>query len=87
MTKRPLRKEVIVPMVKANTELIINSAHIHISNINKCLKISKSDIVADFIHLTNNEIIITTNKLANTLDLSTIEKFLKKYCQYQFRFD
>ena len=76
-TKGPSRKEVIIPMAKTNAELIINSAHIHTSNINNCLKNSKSDTIADFIHLTYNGIIITTNKLANPLDLSTIEKYLK----------
>jgi len=76
-TKGLSRKEVIIPMAKTNTELIINSAHIHTSNINNCLKNSKSDTIADFIHLTHNGIIITTNKLANPLDLSTIEKYLK----------
>ena len=64
-------------MVKTNTKLIINLAHIHISNVNKCLKNSKSDIITDFIHVTNNRIIITMNKLANTLDLSIIKKYLK----------
>jgi len=76
-TRELLRKEVIILMAKMNTELIINSAHIHISNVNKCLKNSKSNIVADFIHITNNRIIIIINKLANVLDLSTIEKYLK----------
>ena len=60
-----------------NTELIINSAHIHISNVNKYLKNSKSDIIADFIHVTNNRIIIIINKPANVLNLSTIKKYLK----------
>ena len=78
MTTRELsRKEVIIPMVKYNTELIVNSAYNHIANVNKCLKISKSDIVVDFIHITNNGIIITTIKPANDLNLSTIEKYLK----------
>jgi len=77
MTRELLRKEVIIPIAKSNTELIINSAHTHISNVNKCLKNSKSDIVVDFIQITNNRIIITMNKPANTLDLSTIKKFLK----------
>ena len=76
-TRGPSRKEVIIPIAKSNTELIINSAHTHISNVNKCLKNSKSDIVVDFIRITNNGIIIITNKLANALDLLTIEKFLK----------
>ena len=76
-TRGPLRKEVIIPMAKLNAELIINSAHTHIYNINKYLKNSKLDIVTDFIQITSNGIIITMNKPANTLDLSTIEKFLK----------
>ena len=77
MTRGLSKKEVIIPIAKINIELIINLAHIHISNINKCLKNSKSDIIADFIHVTNNEIIITMNKPANMLNLSTIKKYLK----------
>ena len=77
MTKGLLRKEVIILMAKHIAELIVNSAHIHIANVNKCLKNSKSDIITDFIWSTNNRIIITTNKSANNLNLSTIEKYLK----------
>ena len=76
-TRGLLRKEVIIPMAKHITELIINSAHTHITNVNKCLKNSKLDIVANFICITNNGIVITTNKPANDLNLSTIEKYLK----------
>jgi len=78
MTTRGLsRREVIILMTKVNTELIINSAYIHISNVNNCLKNSKSDIIADFIQININRIVITTNKPANDLDLSIIEKYLK----------
>jgi len=76
-TRGPLRREVIIPMTKVNAELIINSAHIHISNVNKCLKNSKSDTFADFIRFNVNRITITTNKPASGIDLSTIEKYLK----------
>ena len=76
-TKRLLRKEVIIPMAKTNAELIINLAHIYISNINNCLKNSKLDTIVDLICLIYNRIIITTNKLANPLDLSAIEKYMK----------
>ena len=76
-TRGPSRKEVIIPITKSNTELIVKSAHTHITNINKCLKNSKSDIIADFICISNNGIIITMNCPANTSDLSTIENFLK----------
>ena len=65
------------PKINTNTELIVNSAHIYISNINKCLKNSKLDIFADFIQFNVNGIIIMTNKPASDLDLSTIEKYLK----------
>jgi len=71
------RREVIIPMIKTNAELIVNSAHIHTSNVNKCLKNSKSDTFADFIQLNINRIIIMTNKPTSDLDLSTIEKYLK----------
>ena len=60
MTTRGLsRKKVIIPMAKHIAELIINSAHTHITNVNKCLKNSKLDIVANFICITNNGIVIT----------------------------
>jgi len=76
-TRGQSRREVIIPMTKANAELIVNSAHIHVSNVNKCLKNSKSDTFADFIQSNVNGIIITTNKPASDLDLSTIKKYLK----------
>ena len=77
ITRGLLRKEVIISMAKTNAELIINLAYIHISNVNKCLKFSKSNIITDFICVTNNGIIITMNKPAYILDLSTIKKYLK----------
>ena len=76
-TKRLLRKQIIIPMAKSNAELIINSANQFITNINKNLKEIRSDISTDFIHITNNEVIITTDKLANASDLKIIEKCIK----------
>ena len=72
-TKRPSRKQIIIPMAKLNTKLIIYSASSNITNINKCLKNTKLDIIADFICLTNDEVIITTNKLANISNLLIIK--------------
>ena len=76
-TREQSKREVIIPMTKANAELIVNSAHIHTTSINKCLKNSNSNIVTDFIRFNINGIIITMNKPASDLDLSTIEKYLK----------
>jgi len=76
-TREQSRREVIIPMTRANAELIVNSAHIHTTNVNKCSKNSNSNIVADFIRFNTNGIIITMNKPASDLNLSTIEKYLK----------
>ena len=64
-------------MAKSNTELIINSDTQYIANINKCLRSIKSDIFANFIHVSNDEVIITMNKPANISDLTTIKKYIK----------
>jgi len=77
-TRGPSRKEIIIPMTKSNAELIMKSAHKQITNINEHLKNSNSDIIADFICLSNNGVIIITNHPANETELSRIENFLKK---------
>ena len=76
-TKEPLRKQIIIAIAKLNTKLIINLASSNITNINKCLKNAKLDIITDFIYLTNDGVIITTNKPANIFDLSIIKKYMK----------
>ena len=73
-TKGLLRKQIIIPMAKLNTELIINLAS---SNITNSLKNTKSNIIADFICLTNDGVIIITNKPANISDLLIIKKYMK----------
>ena len=77
MMREPSRKQVIIPMAKSNTELIINLANLHIANINKYLKNIKSDVIADFIHITKEEVVITMNKPVNASNLSIIEKYIK----------
>jgi len=47
------------------------------SNINRLLKDIKSEIYADFICSNNRDIIITTNNVASTLGMETIEKYIK----------
>ena len=49
----------------------------HVSNINRALKDIKSDMVADFICADQKSLTITTNKVALSLDLSTIKKYIK----------
>ena len=46
-------------------------------NISRALKKIKSDIMANFIWIDSRELIITTNKVTSSLDLNTIEKYIK----------
>ena len=48
-TRGPSRKQVIVPIVKPNAELIVQSAYQYIANINNCLRNIKSDVIVDFL--------------------------------------
>ena len=63
---------------KINSKTIVFQANIYISNINRLLKDIKSEVLADFIHFDNKEIIITTNKAMATSDYNIIEKYIKE---------
>ena len=75
-TKGLSRKQIIVPINLENTKKFIKDTNSHVTNINRALKNIKLDIAADFIQLDNKEVIITTNKIASTLDLQTIERYI-----------
>jgi len=52
-----------------NANNFVKKSTIHITNINRALKNIKSDVMADFIWVEKNGIIISTNKVTNSLDL------------------
>ena len=64
-------------MSSANTERFMTMLNKYVANINRLLKDIKSDIMADFIWMDNRDLVITTNKVAVTLDLNTIKKYIK----------
>lgn len=76
MTKGPSRKQVIIPMSEENTKMAMDKADSYVTNINRMLKSIKSKTLADFIRVDNRGIIITTNRVANPLDLKTIESYI-----------
>ena len=65
-------------MVKANA---------YIFNINKFLKEAKSNISVNFIWPDNNNILLTTNKVAVASDLSIIEKYFKESNNIEWKED
>jgi len=78
-TKKPSGKQIIIPMSKNNSNIIVSQANIHISNINRLLKGIKSEVSADFICSNNKEVIITTNKAVATSDLNIVEKYIIEF--------
>ena len=68
-TKGPLCKQVIIPISLDNANNFVKKSNIYVANINRALKNIKSDVMADFIWVENNSIIISTNKVTNLLDL------------------
>ena len=78
VTKDPSRKQIIIPIEINNAERVIAQSNMYITNINRLLKDVKSEISTDFIYLSNKGIVITTNKVAISLDLNIIENYIKE---------
>ena len=78
ITKGPSRKQIIIPMSQDNSNIIITCANEHIFNINRLLKSIKSDVTANFLCSDNKGIIVTTNQIASSSDMSIIEKYIKE---------
>ena len=77
MTKSPSIKQVIIPISNENKVKFMKSSSIHITNFNKVLKNIKSEVMADFICMDQVVITIIKNKVILSLDLQTIEKYVK----------
>jgi len=77
-TKGPSRKQVIVPMSTDNNTTFTKNSALHMANINRVLKNTKSDIAADFIRSDANGPVIVTNKVANQSDLQIISQYIRR---------
>jgi len=60
-----------------NANNFVKKSSIHVANINRALKNIKLDVIANFIQVENNGIIISTNKVADSLDLQIIKNYIK----------
>ena len=70
-------KQVIVPMNIENAKYFMRESSMHVININRALKGIKSNVMANFVHLDNKGIIISTNNIAYPSDLQEIEIYVK----------
>ena len=77
-TKRSSRKQVIIPISESNTNIIGSNASFHINSINRYLKETNLNTLANFIHMKKFDIIVTTDQAASVQDMNIIEKVLKE---------
>jgi len=56
----------------------MTQSNTHITNINKWFKNIKSETLVDFMCSDNKRIVVTTYKVAASLDLNIVEKYIKK---------
>jgi len=68
-TKDPSYKQVIIPMNNKLAKRFLKDSSMHIININHALKNILSNMIADFIHTEDKEIIITTNNVSSPSNL------------------
>ena len=76
-TKGPSHKQVIVPMNSEVAGRFLKDSSMHVININHALKNIKSKIMANFIHVKDKGIVISTNNVALPSNLQEIEKYVK----------
>ena len=76
-TKGPSRKQIIIPMSSGNISAFMKNSSLHVANINRELKNSKSDILVDYIRYDSTGILITTNAVGRQSDLSIIDHYIK----------
>lgn len=77
--KKPLRKQVIVFISKINANIIRSSASFHINFINRHLKKTNSNTLANFIYMKKFGIIVITNQVTSVQDIGIIKKVLKEF--------
>ena len=76
-TKSPSFKQVIVPMNDETTKKYLKDSNTYIVSINRTLKSIKSNVMANFIHIDNKDIVISTNNITNPSDLQEIKKYIR----------
>ena len=76
-TKRPSRKQIIIPMSGDNVMSFMKSSSLHVANINRLLHNAKSDVLVNYICSDNTGIMVITNKVAQQSDMSIIDQYVK----------
>jgi len=76
-TKELSRKQVIIPMSSENIISFMKSSSLHVANINRLLRNTKSDVLVDYIRSDNTGITVITSKVTQQSDMSIINQYVK----------
>ena len=76
-TKGPSRKQIIIPMSGENVSSFMKNSSLHVANINRNLRNTKSDVLVDYLRSENSGITVITNKVAQQSDMSIISNYVK----------
>ena len=76
-TKGPSRKQVIIPMSGKNISSFMKDSSLHVANVNRSLRNTKSEVLVDYIWSNNSGIMVITNKVAQQSDLAIIDNYVK----------
>ena len=77
ITKDPSRKQVIISMAKDNIDKFMKNSSIHVANLNRNLKNTKSEVSVDYIRSGPISITVVTNSVLFNSNLLIIEKYVK----------
>jgi len=72
------RKQIIVPMSRDNSVAFLKNLSAYVSNLNRLLKNTKTEVMVDFIRLDPIGLVIATNKVVVQSDLQIIDQYMKK---------
>jgi len=76
--KGPFRKQIIVPMNGNNSNSFMKNSSTYVSNLNRLLRNTKTEITVDFIRSDLIGLVIITNKVTIQSDLQIINQYVKK---------
>ena len=76
-TKGPSYKQVIIPMGNENIVKFIKNSAIYITNLNRNLKNTRSEVSVDFIYSDPVGITVITNKVSLPSNLLIIKNYIK----------
>ena len=77
MTKELSKKHVVITISNKNNMKFMKNSSIHVANMNRSLRNTKSEIFIDFIWSDPLGIMVVTNKVSLQLDLQIIKQYVK----------